>query len=205
MDDKQLRDEMVTFLVAGHETTSVALSWTGYLISRHRHVGERLEDELDSVLGGRVPTKDDLENLPYVRMVFEEAMRLYPPVWGTIRQAYEDDEIGGHKLPAGMTVSVSPYVTHRHPEFWDEPEHFDPERFTPDKISARHPLAYFPFGAGPRACVGRHFAMLEGQLILAMLLQRFRLWPTQRAEVRLRPLVTLRPDGPILLRFEARH
>jgi cytochrome P450 len=204
MDDKQLRDEMVTFLVAGHETTAVALAWTGYLVSRHRHVGERLEEEIDGVLGGRAPCLEDLPRLPYVRMVFEESMRLYPPAYATSRQAYEDDEVAGHTLRAGMSVTVSTYVTHRHPDFWPEPEHFDPERFTAREVAARHPMAYFPFGAGPRACVGRHFAMLEGQLILAMLLQRFRLRPTGRTEVHPRPMVTLRPAEPVRLAFEPR-
>ncbi len=205
MDAKQLRDEMVTFLVAGHETTAVALTWTTYLVARHPAVAERLHEEVDRVLGDRIPGAEDLESLDYVRMVFEEAMRLYPPAPNTVRQAFEDDELGGYRMPAGLSVSVSQYVTHRHPEFWEDPERFDPERFRADRVEARHPFAYFPFGGGPRACVGKRLAMLEGQLILAMIAQRFRLTQREDRIVGMAPIITLRPADPVWMEMSIRH
>jgi len=138
-------------------------------------------------------------------MAFEESMRLYPPAWATTRQSFEDDTLGGYVVPGGSSVGVSMYVTHRHPDFWDQPERFDPDRFTPERVAERHPFAYFPFGGGPRACVGKQFAMLEGQLILAMLAQRFRLARADDRPVRPEPILTLRPAEPIGMRFEPRR
>src|SRR5215468_4300564 len=175
MDDKQLRDEVVTFLVAGHETTAVALSWACHLLSQHPSIEQRLHDEIDGAIGRRAPSLAELGNVPYGRMVLEEAMRLYPPVWGTIREARAEDHVGGLSVPAAAALTLSPWITHRHPRFWDDPERFDPERFTPERSAERPDFAYFPFGGGPRGCVGRQFAMIEGQIILTMLAQRFRL------------------------------
>jgi cytochrome P450 len=202
---QQLRDEMVTFLVAGHETTAVALSWTAYLLVRHPEALEQLEAEVDTVLAGRTPTPEDLPNLGTVRRVFEEAMRLYPPAWSTTRSSFEDDELGGYRVPGGSGVAVSMYVTHRHPDVWDRPERFEPDRFTAERVAARHPFAYFPFGGGPRACVGKQFAMLEGQMILAMLVQRFRLERADDRDVAPEPILTLRPADPIWMRFTPRQ
>jgi cytochrome P450 len=204
MDDKQLRDEVVTFLVAGHETTAVALSWTWYLLSRHPEAERRLHDEVAAVLGERAPALADLPSLPYTRMVIEEAMRLYPPAWATNREAYGDDEIDGVRIPAGSTVLISPYVTHRHPAFWDEPERFDPERFSPERSAGRPEYAYFPFGGGPRGCVGRQFAMMEAQIILAMTAARFRIRPLPDHPVDPYPILTLRPRHGIVATLEAR-
>jgi cytochrome P450 len=205
MDDKQLRDECITFLIAGHETTAVALSWAWHLLSTHPSTERRLHAEVDEVLGDRLPTLRDLAGLPYVRMVLEESMRLYPPVWATNRQAYADDEIAGHRIPANSTVTVSPYVTHRNPVFWEEAEVFDPERFTPERSAARPEWAYFPFGGGPRGCVGRQFAMLEGQLVLAMVAQRFRLRNVPGHPIEAHPILTLRPRYGVRMTLHPRR
>jgi cytochrome P450 len=202
MDDKQLRDEIVTFLVAGHETTAVALSWTWYLLSRHPEVEERLREEVRDAIGGRAATMADLPKLAYTRMVLEEAMRLYPPAWATNREAYADDEVGGVSIKGRTTVILSPYVTHRHPEFWEDPERFDPERFLPERSAGRPEYAYFPFGGGPRGCVGRQFAMMEAQLIVATIAQRFRLRVVPNHPVEPYPILTLRPRHGIPVTVE---
>jgi cytochrome P450 len=144
------------------------------------------------VLGGRLPTVADLPNLTYTRMVLDEAMRLYPPAYAISRRAIEDDEIQGYHIPANATVLISPYVTHHLPAFWDNPEGFDPERFTPEREKTRHPYAYFPFGGGPRLCIGNNFALMEGVLILAAIGQRYRLDLVPGHPVATEPLITLR-------------
>lgn len=204
MNDKQLRDECVTFLVAGHETTAVALSWAWHLLSAHPSAERQLHAEVDGVLGERAPTLQDLAELPYTRMVLEESMRLFPPVWATNRQAYADDEVAGHQILAGSTVTVSPYVTHRDPKLWEDPERFDPERFTPERSAGRPEWAYFPFGGGPRGCVGRQFAMLEGQIALAMVARRFRLQSIPGHPVEMHPILTLRPRHGVRMSLHPR-
>lgn len=195
MNDRQLRDEVMTMLVAGHETTSNALAWTFYLLAGAPLVAEKLRDELARSLSGRVPTVEDLPRLTYTRMVIEEAMRLYPPVWTLSRTPREDDTIGGYHIPTGAVVIISPYITHRHPEVWDDPDRFDPERFTPARIAARPRFAYFPFAGGPRQCIGNNFAMMEAQLVLATVAQRFCLALVPGHHVSPEALVTLRPRG----------
>ena len=143
-------------------------------------VAERLRAEVAHALGGRTPTLEDLPRLPYARMVVEEAMRLYPPVWGFFRQALGPDRLGEHAVPKGALVFISPYVTHRHPRFWDDPERFDPERFTPERVRERPRFAYLPFSGGPRLCIGNEFALMEAQIAVAMTMQRYRLAPAQR-------------------------
>jgi cytochrome P450 len=164
--DEQLRNETITFLLAGHETTANALTWTFYLLSQHLEAEQRLHDEVRTVLGGRVPTNEDLSRLAYTKMVIREAMRLYPPVWIIERRAVQDDNVGGYWLPGGSAVVICPYTLHRHPDFWKQPDVFNPARF-----SDRPPAAYIPFGAGQRFCIGNEFAMLEAQLITAMVVQ----------------------------------
>lgn len=185
------RDQVLTILLAGHETTAVSLAWTLYVLSRHPWAWLGIKAEVDRVLGGRVPTDEDIPQLTWTRMVFEESLRLYPPVWLIPRRSISDDELGGYRIPADSEVLISPYVMHRHPEYWDRPEVFDPERFSPDS-APRSRYIYFPFGAGPRACVGKSFAMMEALLILAQVVQRYRLEMESGFMVEPEPLLTLR-------------
>ena len=205
MGDNQLRDEVMTLFLAGHETTANALSWALYLISTHPQVEGRLREELDGVLGEdrRVPTIGDLPNLAYTRMVVDETLRLYPPAWITNRQAIAEDEILGHRIPAGSFVTLSPYVLHRHPDFWEDPDAFDPERFAPGGGNGRPRFAYFPFGGGPRQCIGQSMALVEAQLVLATILGRCRLRPVSDVPVEPQALATLRPDGGLPMIVEA--
>ena len=204
MDDHQLRDEVITLLAAGHETTAVALSWVWYVLAQHPEVERRLHAELDVALGGRAPAIEDLPRLPYTRMVIEEAIRLYPPAWAIIRRAISADQIGPYSIPAGMLIMISPYTIHRHPGFWDNPETFDPERFTPERSAGRPHFAYMPFGGGPRQCIGNTFALTEAQLVLATLAQRYRLRQNPPHDVQPKPAITLRPDGGMPMRLERR-
>lgn len=193
MSNQQIHDELLTIFFAGHETTALALTWVWYLLATHPEAEEKLHAELATVLGARAPTVDDLTRLPYTRMVFEEAMRLYPPVWVFPREALEDDELDSYHVPAGSLMLLCPYITHRHPDLWEQPDEFTPEHFSQEHEAARPPYVYYPFGAGPRTCLGIHFAMLEGQLILAMVAQRYRLRsipgfaPKPAARITLRP------------------
>jgi cytochrome P450 len=192
MNDQQVHDEVMTFIFGGHETVSSGLTWTFYLLSKHPVVARRLRQELSRVLGGRTPTVGDIPQLPYLTMVIEEAMRLYPPVWLISRTPTEDDEIGGYHIPAGSMVLVSKYVVHRHPAFWENPDGFDPERFTPERVAARPRHAYFPFSAGPRKCIGDGFGVMEMQLVLATILQRYQLDLVPGFPVIPQPGITLR-------------
>jgi cytochrome P450 len=204
MDKRQLRDEATTLLFAGHETTAAALSWTWWLLGTHPEAESRLHEELGGILAGRVPEFEDLPDLSYTRMVFQEAMRLYPPAWIISRRSIEDDEVGGYRIPAGTTVLISSYVTHRNPRYWEDPEIFDPERFLPERSAGRPEFAYLPFGGGPRKCIGDHFAMTEGVLILATIAQRFRLLPVPGHPVEPQPLLTLKPKRGIIVSLEER-
>jgi cytochrome P450 len=205
MGDKQLRDEVMTLFLAGHETTANALSWALYLISTHPLVERRLREELDEVLGAdrRVPTIRDLPDLTYTKMVVDETLRLYPPAWITNRQSVAEDEILGHRIPAGSFVTLSPYVLHRHPRYWDQPDDFDPERFAPGRGDGRPRFAYFPFGGGPRQCIGQSMALVEAQLVLATVLGRCRLRPISDGPVEAEALATLRPRGGLPMIVEA--
>ena len=193
MSDTQLRDEVLTLLLAGHETTAVALTWTWFLLAQHPAVEHRLHQELAEVLGGRIPTIGDLPRLAYTRMVVDETLRLYPPVWYFGRKALDADEIGGYHLPAHATFYISPYTMHRHPGFWEHPETFDPQRFTPERSADRPRYAYLPFGGGPRQCIGNNFALTEAHLILAMLAQHYKLQLAPGHPVEVEGLITLRP------------
>ncbi len=193
MTVEQLRDEFVTMTVAGHETTANAMAWTFYLLSRHPQVARRLKEELAG-LSDR-PRFEDLPSLTYTRAVVQESMRLYPPVWVLARNAIEDDVIGGYSVRAGTILMLPPYVVHRNPHFWKNPEGFDPERFMTED-PARPRFAYFPFGGGPRQCIGMSFAMMEAQLILATIAQKFELEVAPGFQPLAQPLITLRPrDG----------
>lgn len=202
-DDKQIRDEVTGFLIAGHETVSAALTWTWYLLTQHPESWRRLRAEVDAVLGGRVPVLEDVPKLKYTTMVLEEAMRLYPPIFVLMRCNQQEDEVGGFRIPAKSNVVICPYVTHRHPDFWENPEGFDPERFSPERSAGRHRTAYLPFAIGPRKCIGDTFAMLEMQLIVAMAVQKFRLTLMPGQPVIPQPAISLRPRDPLMMMIEA--
>jgi cytochrome P450 len=193
MDDRQLRDEILTLILAGHETTATALSWTWHLLSQHPSVQQKLESELREVLGGRPPTLADLRALNYTGMVLDESMRLYPPVWSIGRSPIADDEVGGYRIPRKSMVMLSQYITHRHPAFWDEPDRFDPERFSLARSEGRPRYAFFPFAGGPRQCIGNIFALNEANLVLATVAQRYRVKVTPGHPIETQPLITLRP------------
>jgi len=193
MSDAQLRDEAMTMFLAGHESTANALTWTFHLLSLHPAIGQRLREEI-AALGGRCPTFDDLPRLALCKAIIQESMRLYPPAWSFGRAPTDDDVIGGYRLPAGGLVILAPWATHRHPAFWENPEGFAPERFLADGgVGARARCAYFPFGAGPRACIGSGFAMAEALLVLATVASRYRLDLVPGHRVEPEPLITLRP------------
>jgi cytochrome P450 len=192
---QRLRDELVTLLLAGHETTASTLGWTFYLADKHPEVWQRLHEEAVSALGDRLPTFEDLNNLRYTSMVIEEAMRLYPPVWILTRQSLAEDEVGGYHVPAGVDVLICPYTMHRNPQFWEDPERFDPERFNPDQSKARPRYAYLPFGAGPRFCVGNHLGMMEAALVVAMVCRDLRLVKQPGYRVVAEPMLSLRIRG----------
>ncbi len=204
MTDQQLRDEVLTLLGAGHETVGAALSWSWHLLGQHPDVQEALADEARGRLGGRQPDFDDLPHLPLARAVFEEALRLYPPAPGLPRVAIHDDEIEGRHVPAKALVLLFQYVTHRDPAFWDEPERFKPERFLAGAGAGRPKFAYFPFGGGPRVCIGNTFALTEGPLVLAALAQRFRLEPVPGHEVVPDTTFTLRPKNGVKMMLHRR-
>ena len=193
MDDRQLRDEVMTMLLAGHETTSLALSWTYFLLSRHPDVERGIADEVDRVIGGGRPSFAHVDRLVSTRRAIEESLRLYPPAWGFSRQAVGDDEIGGYRVPKGSLVFLIPFVIHRRPALWPDPERFDPGRFTPEQEAARPKFAYMPFGGGPRGCIGNQFAMVEAQLIVASVAQRYRVELAPGQNITPEPLITLRP------------
>ncbi len=195
---------MLTFLGAGHETTAVTLSWTWYLLSAHPEAEARPHDELERVLGGRPATFGDLAALGYTRRVIDEALRLSPPAWAMGREALAEDEIAGQRVPRGAAVFVSPWVMHRHPDHWEDPERFDPDRFLPERSRGRPRYAYFPFGGGPRHCIGDQFALLELPLVLARVAQRYRRRLVPGQDVTPYPLFTLRPRQGIRMTLEAR-
>jgi len=193
MSNQQLYDEMRAIFFGGYDTTSNALAWIWYLLAQHPHVEHRLHEELATVLGDRPPTFQDLPNLTFQRMVIEEALRMYPPAWAIARTVVADDQIDGWHIPAGAKVVVSPYVTHRLPAFWDRPDTFDPERFAPERSAERHRGAYLPFSIGPHLCIGSNLAMLEAQLIVATVAQKYRLCLVPGHSVQIHPGLILQP------------
>jgi cytochrome P450 len=183
---------------------STAMTWAWWFISKHADVERQLHAELNEVLGGRVPTLDDIPRLKYTTKVIYETLRHYPPIWLMSRTPKVDDQVRGYLIPAhpSTLVFISPYVTHRHPEFWDNPEGFDPERFTPEKMAARHRFAYFPFGGGPRLCIGEPFGMMEMQLVIAMAAQAFRPSVVPGYPVQAQPAISMRAKHGILMNLE---
>lgn len=193
MSDLQLRDELMTLFLAGHETTANALTWTFYLLSQNVFAERRMFAEVDEALGGRPPSTDDLPHLRYTECVLAESMRLFPPAWGMGRRTLEEVTIGGYRLPRGAHVAMAPWVVHRDERFWPEPLRFDPDRFSPEARASRSKFAYFPFGGGARQCIGEPFAWMEGVLILATVAQRWRLRLAVGQRVEPQALITLRP------------
>ena len=204
LDDAEIRDQVLIFLLAGHDTTALALTFALHLLGRHPDAARRLRDEIDDVLGDRTPTAEDFDALAYTSMVLKEAMRLYPPAWGLGRRTVAGDRIDGCDIPPGADVAVSAWVTHRHPGFWEDPERFDPERFAPEREAERHRHAYFPFGAGPRACIGQYFSMLEAVIALAVIAQHYEVVSLTQS-VPLAPRITLHPAAPVPCRLAARR
>ncbi len=205
MSDKQVRDEVVTIFLAGHETTANTLNWTFYLLAQHPDVEAQLHHELDTVLAGQPPALEDLKRLPYTEMVVKESMRLYPPAYGVGRVAIEDTTIGGFDVPVGTNVGIFTYFAHRDPRWWDDPEEFNPERFSPENEPNIPRYAYLPFGAGPRVCIGNSFAMMETQIMLATIAQQYQLRLAEGQKVIPEPLITLRPKGGLRMIAQQRQ
>ncbi len=204
MSDEQVRDEAMTLFLAGHDTTTNALTWTWYLLSQHPEVERKLHAELDAALAGRRPSFDDFARLSYTEMVFAETMRLYPPAWRIGRHVVNDYEIGGYVIPSGALVLLSQYVTHRDPRYFPDPARFDPERWTAEKREARPQFAYFPFGGGARRCIGENFAWTEGVLLIAALGKDWRFKFAQGEKIETQPRITLRPKNGIQMILERR-
>lgn len=193
MSTQQVRDEVMTIFLAGHETTATLLAWTFYLLGQHPQIEQQVRAELGQVLGGRIPELDDLNRLVFTRQVLDEALRLYPPAWMFARRSVKADEVGGYPIPPNSMIFLSPYVTHHLEQFWEEPFRFYPQRFAQDAAQDRPRFSYFPFGGGPRQCIGMGFTQMEAPALLAMLLQAFRFQPVAGSTVRPAPSATLRP------------
>jgi cytochrome P450 len=199
------RDEAMTIFLAGNDTTAAALTWTWHLLASHPQVAARLDQELNDILGGREPLAADVESLVYTGMVFDEVLRLYPPVGRIGRRPIAEYSIDGQRIPAGAPVFLSPYVTQRDPRWWPEPERFDPERWTAEGAARRPRYAAFPFGAGPRSCIGGRMARMVGVLVIATVAQRWRMSPVPGSAPRVRGVLTLKPGRPLRLRLRMSH
>lgn len=203
MTDQQVRDEAITLFLAGHETTANVLTWTWYLLSQHPEVEARLHQEVDQVLQGRLPGFDDFPKLPYVEHVMAESMRLYPPAWAIGRQAREAFQLGGFAIPAKSILLMSPYVTHRSSEYWPNPTQFNPDRWA--QPNERPKFSYFPFGGGPRLCIGERFAWMEGVLLISAIAQKWKFHLVDGHPVDTKPLITLRPKHGMKMRIQSRN
>lgn len=201
LSDSEVRDQALIFLLAGHETTATSLTFTLHLLGLHPQIQQRVRDEAVAILGDRLPEYSDTKTLSYTTMAVKEAMRLYPAVYAIPRLVAETDEVGGYTLPAGSVAVVSPYVAHRHLDFWDDPEVFDPDRFSPEREKTRHRYAYFPFGGGPRACIGQYFSMLESIVATAVVVRAYE-FTSPPGKVKLFTGITLRPDQPMPCRID---
>ncbi|MEM7101671.1 MAG: cytochrome P450 [Bacteroidota bacterium] len=199
MNNRQLRDEVITIYVAGHETSSNALSWTWYLLTKHPEVYQKVKQEVNEVLGDKRPDFETIMRLQYTRQVLDESMRFYPPAWATGREALGPDEILGHKFKKGDMFFMSIYELHRHPDYWENPDQFDPDRFSPDNRKGRPKFVYLPFGAGPRMCIGNNFAIMEIMLLMATMIRRYDYEILESHPVIPEPLVTLRPKHGVKL------
>jgi cytochrome P450 len=204
MTDQQLRDELITIFLAGHETTANALSFALYLLAQHPEVKQKIVDEVQRVIGNNEMTFENLNRLEYTTMVIKESMRLYPPVWGITRDASQEDVIGGYRIKKGDSIAMSPYAVHRLEKYWENPLKFDPERFSPERMKNIHRYAWFPFGGGQRFCIGNNFAMMEMQAVLALVCTKFNFTLAENFKLELQPLVTLRPRNGVMMKLEKR-
>ncbi len=205
LTDREVRDEAMTLFLAGHETTALTMTWTWVLLAQNPRAEAKLHEELDRVLAGRLPAIHDLPDLPYTEMVVRESMRLYPPAYVVARYCIADAKIGGYDVPAGSALLLSPYVTHHDPRWWPNPQEFEPERFSAGWEERLPRYAYFPFGGGPRICIGNSFAHMEARLLLATLAQRFSLRVAPGQVIEPEPLITLRPKHGMRMEISARE
>lgn len=205
MTDEQLGDEVRTIFIAGVETLACSMAFTLYELWRHPEAHARLREEADTVLEDRRVTFEDLPSLPYAKMVFDEGMRLYPPVWTVSREPQQDDVLGGHKIPAGTTIQISPYIVHRDARWWEKPFDFYPEHHEPEQSKARPKYAYMPFGGGPRVCLGKNFALMEAQIALASIAQRVDLEMVEGHDVEEHAMISLRPKDDVVMRVKRRE
>jgi len=203
LDDRHIRDAMITLVDSGYDSTANAIAWAWYLLSRNPVAATKLYHEVRDLLGERTPTFHDLPRMVYTRMVVQETLRLYPSAWAIARTAIADDNIDGYHIPAKSVLVISPYSAHRRPASWENPEGFDPERFSPDRSQGRHPFSYFPFGGGPRLCLGKRFASMEAELVLAMIAQRWRLDVVPGPPIGTEPRISLRPRRKIMMTLHA--
>ncbi|MFP3873425.1 MAG: cytochrome P450 [Thiohalophilus sp.] len=204
MTDRELLDEIMTMIIAGHETSAITLNWVWYFLAKYPEVERKLHAEVDEAGYDSIPAFDDLEQLPYVKQVVEEALRYYPPVWLYTRRAIADDWLGEYFVPAGTDIFITPYYLHRHPRYWSQAEVFDPERFAEANIRAQHKQAYIPFSAGPRRCIGDFFATVEMQMHFGLMARKFRVQLLDKQPVELEPAVNLRNKQPIYLQLTRR-
>lgn len=205
MSNRQLRDEVMTIFIAGHETTANALTWAFYVLAQNPQAEQKLKEEVDTVLQGKPVSFENLRSLAYTRMVIDEVMRLYPPAWIIGRKNVEDDEIAGFYIPAGTNCLIPTLSIHRSPKFWKDPLTFDPERFSPEKVKEQKKYTYFPFGGGPRLCIGNNFALMEMQVVLASVVQRYTFELIDTTPIELDPLITLRPKQNVYLKLFKRE
>jgi cytochrome P450 len=204
MDELHLRDEAVTFFLAGSETMGTGLAWTWFLLAQDQAVQAELHAELDTVLGSRLPTLADVAHLRYTKMVFAEALRMYPPAWALARYLIKDFETGGYVLPAGSIVILSQYLMHHDPRYFPDPSRFDPQRWTSEAKATRPQYSYFPFGGGPRGCLGEGLAWTQGTLLIALIAQRWRMQALASLPMKLNPLITLQPKRKLMLQLAKR-
>jgi cytochrome P450 len=203
MDEGQLHTQVMTLMLAGYETTASALTWTWHLLSQNLWAIDRLRGEVRKTLQDRPPCYADLEKMPYIDMVLDESLRLCPPAWTLGRRAIGEDEIGGYYVPANTVIAICVYTLHRHPAFWEQPDVFDPERFSPENIRRRHKFAYIPFGAGPRQCIGNNFGLMEAALVMASVLRRFELHLVHDEPIHPQAVFVLRPHRDIMMSLHA--
>jgi cytochrome P450 len=199
MDDEELRTQVMTLMLAGYETTASTLTWTWHLLSQNLWAMDRLRNEVRETLQGRPPRYSDLDHMPYIGMVLDESLRLFPPAWTLGRRAVDDDVIDGFHIPANTVIAICLYTLHRHPGFWDQPDVFNPERFSPENIKGRNKFTYIPFGAGPRQCIGNNFGLMEAALVMACILQRFELHLMKDVDVHPQAVFVLRPNRDVMM------